>query len=95
MGRGESTASQTAWAVLGLISAGRVETLAVQRGINYLLETQAADGSWPEDLYTGTGFPLVFYMKYHYYRIYFPLMALARYHSAINGKPAGCFESES
>ena len=91
MGRGETTASQTAWALLGLISAGRAESSPVQRGIAYLLDTQAEDGAWPEDLYTGTGFPLVFYMKNHYYRIYFPLMALSRYQSAIRGMAATGF----
>ena len=95
MGQGETTASQTAWAVLGLIAAGRADSLPVHRGIAYLLETQAADGSWPEDIYTGTGFPLVFYMKYHYYRIYFPLMALARYQSALGGKLAVCLRIDS
>jgi squalene-hopene/tetraprenyl-beta-curcumene cyclase len=78
-GQGPSTASQTAWAILGLLAAGERESPAVARGIEYLLRTQGPDGSWPEDQFTGTGFPQVFYLKYHLYRLYFPLMALARY----------------
>jgi squalene-hopene/tetraprenyl-beta-curcumene cyclase len=79
MGRGEPTASQTAWAVLGLIAAGRARGEAVELGIQYLLDNQNPDGTWDETSFTGTGFPRVFYLKYHLYRIYFPLMALARY----------------
>ncbi len=78
-GQGPVTASQTAWAVLGLIAAGRHDSPAARRGIEYLLTTQNEDGTWDEAEFTGTGFPRVFYLKYHYYRIYFPLMALARY----------------
>ncbi|MFO1093588.1 MAG: terpene cyclase/mutase family protein [Planctomycetaceae bacterium] len=78
-GQGPATASQTAWAVMGLIAAGEVHSPAVRRGIAYLLSNQQADGAWEEDWFTGTGFPRVFYLKYHLYRIYFPLMALARY----------------
>ena len=78
-GAGPATASQTAWALLGLMAAGEVHSPAVQRGVDYLLGTQRPDGTWDEDQFTGTGFPRVFYLKYHYYRIYFPLMALARY----------------
>lgn len=78
-GQGPATASQTAWAVMGLIAAGEVHSPAVRRGIAYLVSTQQADGSWKEDWFTGTGFPRVFYLKYHLYRIYFPLMALARF----------------
>ncbi|MBV8554336.1 MAG: hypothetical protein JO116_02140, partial [Planctomycetaceae bacterium] len=79
MGRGEPTASQTAWAVLGLIAAGRAQGDAVRRGILYLVATQRPDGSWDEAPFTGTGFPRVFYLNYHLYRAYFPLMALGRY----------------
>jgi squalene-hopene/tetraprenyl-beta-curcumene cyclase len=78
-GQGPATASQTAWAVMGLIAAGEVHSPAVRRGIAYLVSTQQADCAWKEDWFTGTGFPRVFYLKYHLYRIYFPLMALARY----------------
>jgi squalene-hopene/tetraprenyl-beta-curcumene cyclase len=77
-GKGEPTASQTAWALLGLLAAGEGASAAVKAGIAYLLETQQQDGNWREDLFTGTGFPKVFYLKYHLYRLYFPLMALAR-----------------
>jgi squalene-hopene/tetraprenyl-beta-curcumene cyclase len=83
MGRGEPTPSQTGWALLGLISAGRVKSEAVRRGVQYLLDTQSADGTWIEHAFTGTGFPRVFYLKYHLYRVYFPLMAMARYDAAI------------
>ena len=80
-GLGPSTASQTAWALLGLIEAGEGKSLEVQRGIEYLLRNQQPDGSWREDAYTGTGFPKAFYLKYQLYPVYFPLMALARYRS--------------
>jgi squalene-hopene/tetraprenyl-beta-curcumene cyclase len=74
-----STASQTAWAVLGLMAAGELDHPAVARGIAYLVRTQGKDGLWDEDRYTATGFPRVFYLRYHGYRKYFPLWALARY----------------
>ena len=80
--RGEapySTASQTAWALLGLMAAGEAAHPAVQRGIAYLMESQRADGTWDEPWYTAVGFPRVFYLRYHGYRAYFPLWALARY----------------
>ncbi|MCL2743774.1 MAG: terpene cyclase/mutase family protein [Planctomycetaceae bacterium] len=78
-GRGTPTASQTAWAVMGLIAAGLTDHPAVQRGIRFLLDRQRRDGTWYEPEFTGTGFPLVFYLKYHYYSVYFPLMALSLY----------------
>jgi squalene-hopene/tetraprenyl-beta-curcumene cyclase len=74
-----STASQTAWALLGLMAAGEVSHPAVARGISYLLHSQADDGCWAEARYTATGFPRVFYLRYHGYRKFFPLWALARY----------------
>ncbi|SAK59971.1 squalene-hopene cyclase [Caballeronia pedi] len=74
-----STASQTAWALLGLMAAGLVEHPAVARGIGYLLKTQQAHGLWDETRFTATGFPRVFYLRYHGYRKFFPLWALARY----------------
>ncbi len=77
-GQGTVTASQTAWALLGLIAAGERASEAVRRGVQYLLDHQGADGNWAESEFTGTGFPKVFYLKYHMYRLYFPLMALAR-----------------
>ena len=78
-GKGPTTASQTAWALLGLIAAGEGDSSSVRRGIKYLLEQQRSDGTWDEPWWTGTGFPKVFYLKYHLYRISFPLMALSRY----------------
>jgi squalene-hopene/tetraprenyl-beta-curcumene cyclase len=83
MGRGEPTASQTGWALLGLVAAGRAKSEAVRRGVQFLIDTQAADGTWVEHAFTGTGFPRVFYLKYHLYRVYFPMMALGRYQAAI------------
>ena len=74
-----STASQTAWALLGLMAAGQVDHPAVARGINYLKATQEADGLWSQPHYTGGGFPRVFYLNYHGYPKFFPLWALARY----------------
>jgi squalene-hopene/tetraprenyl-beta-curcumene cyclase len=82
-GIGVPTASQTAWATLGLIAAGQATGEAARRGIDYLVRTQNADGSWDEPQFTGTGFPRVFYLRYHLYRVYFPLMAIARYQAAI------------
>lgn len=74
-----STPSQTAWALLGLMAAGQVDHPKVQHGIRYLLENQAGDGLWEEERFTATGFPRVFYLRYHGYRKFFPLWALARY----------------
>lgn len=81
-GQGPTTASQTAWALLGLMAAGHADHPATERGIQYLLETQNAEGTWDEDEFTGTGFPQVFYLKYHYYPIYFPLLALGKWRQA-------------
>ena len=78
-GVGASTPSQTAWAIMGLLAANDTRSDSVARGIAYLLRTQKKDGSWDELLYTGTGFPRVFYLKYHLYREYFPLIALTTY----------------
>jgi squalene-hopene/tetraprenyl-beta-curcumene cyclase len=74
---GPSTASQTAWALLGLCAAGDTSSAAAERGVNYLIETQQPNGRWKEEQATGTGFPNVFYLTYHLYRDYFPLLALA------------------
>ncbi|MDN3512846.1 MAG: squalene--hopene cyclase [Candidatus Brocadia sp.] len=76
---GRSTASQTAWALLALLAAGEVKSEAVEKGIKFLLTRQREDGSWDEIEFTATGFPKVFYLKYHMYRNYFPLMVLGRY----------------
>ena len=76
---GPSTASQTAWAILGLIAGGDDNSLSVNKGIEYLIEHQKSDGTWDEQFATGTGFPRVFYLTYHLYRNSFPLLALANY----------------
>jgi squalene-hopene/tetraprenyl-beta-curcumene cyclase len=78
-GVGPTTPSQTAWAVMGLLAASDTRSDSVARGIAYLLKTQKKDGSWDEPWYTGTGFPRVFYLMYHLYRQYFPLIALTTY----------------
>ncbi len=76
----DSTASQTAWALLGLAAAGTGDSIPAQRGVQWLIDKQNAAGRWEESLMTGTGFPNVFYLTYHLYRDYFPLMALATLH---------------
>jgi len=80
IGHGRSTASQTAWALLGLHSAGG-HSRAAERGLGWLVSTQRSDGSWDEPEFTGTGFPGDFYINYHLYRLVFPLMALGRWES--------------
>ncbi|MBF0527370.1 MAG: squalene--hopene cyclase, partial [Deltaproteobacteria bacterium] len=85
-GQGASTASQTAWALLGLMAAGEINSFEVQRGIDYLIKTQTAAGGWDEKLYTGTGFPRVFYLRYHGYSQYFPLWALGVYRRLRSGR---------
>lgn len=88
-GQGTSTASQTAWALIGLMAAGQatgnVAIAAIERGVEYLLATQQADGTWDEAYFTGTGFPGHFYLKYHLYQQHFPLTALGRYRALTNG----------
>ncbi len=81
----ESTPSQTAWAILGLLAGGDTTSNSLHKGIEYLIETQRKDGGWDEELSTGTGFPRVFYLKYHYYRHSFPVLALSSYLKARNG----------
>jgi squalene-hopene/tetraprenyl-beta-curcumene cyclase len=81
-----STASQTAWGLIGLLAAGDHGDASVERAVGYLLNHQQADGSWEEAEFTGTGFPKVFYLKYHLYRNYFPVYALARYRNLLEGK---------
>jgi squalene-hopene/tetraprenyl-beta-curcumene cyclase len=82
-GKGRSTASQTAWALIGLLAAGEATgnfaKQTIVRGVNYLVSIQQPDGTWNEDDFTGTGFPGHFYLKYHLYQQYFPLLALGRY----------------
>ncbi|MFD8324171.1 squalene--hopene cyclase [Streptomyces lydicus] len=84
-GRGASTASQTAWALMALLAAGERESEAVRRGVRWLTGTQRDDGSWDEPYFTGTGFPWDFSINYHLYRQVFPLTALGRY---LGGGPA-------
>ncbi|MGB8591805.1 MAG: squalene--hopene cyclase [Candidatus Acidiferrales bacterium] len=84
-GRGASTASQTAWGLIGLLATCGPDDEAVLAAVRYLVETQNEDGSWDEDEFTGTGFPSVFYLKYHLYRISFPLYALAHYRNLKDG----------
>jgi squalene-hopene/tetraprenyl-beta-curcumene cyclase len=79
IGRGESTASQTAWALLALHAAGEARSPAAERGVRWLMARQREDGTWDERHYTGTGFPGAFYINYHLYRLVFPVMALGRY----------------
>ena len=83
-----STASQTAWALIGLMAAGAADHPAVARGIDYLIRTQGTDGLWTEERYTATGFPRVFYLRYHGYPKFFPLWALARYNHLRAGHSA-------
>ncbi|HEY2820945.1 MAG TPA: squalene--hopene cyclase [Candidatus Acidoferrum sp.] len=78
-GEGNSTASQTAWGLIGLLAGSEPTDPAIQNAVSYLVDQQNADGSWSEDEFTGTGFPCVFYLKYHLYRNSFPLYALARF----------------
>ena len=85
-GKGKSLPSQTAWALLGLLAAGEARNPAVASGIRYLLETQRPDGSWDDPYWNGTGFPRVFYLKYHLYPVYFPLWALGVYREALLGQ---------
>ncbi|HYX68346.1 MAG TPA: squalene--hopene cyclase [Terriglobales bacterium] len=92
-GVGPSTASQTAWAVLGLLAAGDTRSDSVTRALAFLLRTQKKDGSWEEPQFTGTGFPRVFYLNYHLYRIYFPLLALTAYAQIMANGEAGNGES--
>jgi squalene-hopene/tetraprenyl-beta-curcumene cyclase len=90
IGRGPSTASQTAWALIALHAAGE-RTAAVERGLAWLIDRQREDGTWDEDEYTGTGFPGDYYINYHLYRLSFPLTALGRWASRWDaaGEPSG------
>jgi len=87
-GQGDSTPSQTAWAVLGLLAADGPSSRAVERGIAWLCRTQGPDGTWDERHFTGTGFPRHFYLRYHLYRHYFPLMALGQYRARLAARGA-------
>jgi squalene-hopene/tetraprenyl-beta-curcumene cyclase len=83
-GHGPSTASQTAWALLGLLAAGEVAHPATARGVAFLVRTQKETGGWNEPYFTGTGFPTDFMINYHLYRDVFPVMALGRYQRALD-----------
>lgn len=93
-GVGPSTPSQTAWAVMGLLAAGDTRSDCAARGIAYLLRTQKKDGSWDEQNFTGTGFPRVFYLAYHLYRDYFPLLALTTYAKVMAAENEGRLSSD-
>jgi len=88
-GVGPPTPSQTAWALAGLVAAGRHDSPAARRGVQWLITRQRTDGDWDETAFTGTGFPKVFYLRYHYYRVSFPLIALARWRSAMHIMTSG------
>jgi squalene-hopene/tetraprenyl-beta-curcumene cyclase len=88
-GRGASTASQTAWALLGLLAAGERENPATKNGVEWLVGNQTPDGTWDEPWFTGTGFPWDFSLNYHLYRHVFPLTALGRYHLGTGPRPKG------
>ncbi|HXY73205.1 MAG TPA: squalene--hopene cyclase [Actinomycetota bacterium] len=88
IGRGSSTASQTAWALLALIAAGERSSATTTRGVEWLVETQLSTGTWNEPEYTGTGFPGDFYINYHLYRIVFPIQALGRFVNGWQGAAA-------
>jgi len=94
-GIGDSTASQTAWALMGICACGDLERPSIQRGLRFLLSSQNTDGSWSEPEITGTGFPRVFYLKYDLYRQNFPLLALATYanYRAGRGHPQSFYRS--
>jgi squalene-hopene/tetraprenyl-beta-curcumene cyclase len=85
--RAASTPSQTAWALLGLMAAGEAHHPAVACGVERLLDTQDASGAWPEPEFTATGFPRVFFLRYHGYAKFFPLWALARYRAQRRSTP--------
>ena len=87
-GKGASTASQTAWALLALLAAGERDSKATERGLRWLARTQRQDGTWDEPYFTGTGFPGDFYLNYHLYRLAFPVSALGRFVEGARSSPA-------
>jgi squalene-hopene/tetraprenyl-beta-curcumene cyclase len=86
-GRGTSTASQTAWAIMALVAAGEAGSPAARAGVDFLCRTQRADGGWDEPYFTGTGFPGDFYLNYHLYRLVFPISAIGRFLRAVGEAP--------
>jgi len=88
-GQGVSTASQTAWAILGLVAGGQAKSPATKKGVEFLLKSQNEKGTWYEAEFTGTGFPEHFFIKYHMYQHFFQLMALSRYRTALKGEREG------
>jgi squalene-hopene/tetraprenyl-beta-curcumene cyclase len=86
-GQGATTASQTAWGLIGLLAGADADDPAIHKGVSYLVDAQNPDGSWSEHEFTGTGFPCVFYLKYHLYRNSFPLYALARFRNKAHEAP--------
>ncbi|MFN0095420.1 MAG: squalene--hopene cyclase [Dehalococcoidia bacterium] len=93
-GVGPSTPSQTSWALLALLAAGRVTATSTERGVRYLIATLGRDGNWDEPEFTGTGFPCDFMLNYHLYRQYWPLWALGRYRRLVDGAPIHTPESD-
>ena len=89
-GRGTSTASQTAWGLIGLLAGAEAGDPAIEKAVSYLVKQQNEDGSWSENDFTGTGFPCVFYLKYHLYRNSFPVYALARYYNQLRKSEEYC-----
>lgn len=89
-GQGNSTASQTAWGLIGLLAGAAPNDPSIQKAVAYLIHQQNSDGSWSEAEFTGTGFPGVFYLKYHLYRNSFPLYALARFRTQVQGPHEYC-----
>jgi squalene-hopene/tetraprenyl-beta-curcumene cyclase len=89
-GQGNSTASQTAWGLIGLLAGANSNDPAIHKAVAYLVDQQNVDGSWSENEFTGTGFPCVFYLKYHLYRNSFPLYALARFRNQVQDAEQYC-----
>jgi squalene-hopene/tetraprenyl-beta-curcumene cyclase len=89
-GKGPSTPSQTAWGLIGLLAAAEPNDPATLRALRFLLEHQKESGTWAESGTTGTGFPAVFHLTYHLYRVYFPVYALARYRNVVKGAEPFC-----